>query len=335
MKTNPVNRSSVGLIGPSAFQASANCQPARLVFLKSRQAKERLKPYLAPNNVEKTMAAPVTVIVAYDLEFYERLPQLFPHVDARSWFVGHDELIRTTAFRNGSLQGGYLILAARSLGLGLKVHAEPHARTGAARLAVELGAVSADHLEHVGPDDIDILAQSNTIATLLPGWVFHLGLKRGAPARPLIDRGAAIALATGFNLSASPTCNMQMILALACNQMQMTPAEAISASTINGAHALGCAGRVGSIEAGKRADFIIINTDAPHLTPVWNPVATVVFGAQGSDVDTVVVDGQVLMSGRRVQTLDEGAILEDVRRRYHDVARRAGATSIAPLWPVT
>ena len=96
---------------------SANCQPMRLVFVKSREAKERLKPYLAPGNVEKTMAAPVTVIVAYDLEFYERLPQLFPHADARSWFVGNDELIRTTAFRNGTLQGGYLILAARSLGL--------------------------------------------------------------------------------------------------------------------------------------------------------------------------------------------------------------------------
>jgi 3-hydroxypropanoate dehydrogenase len=96
---------------------SANCQPMRLVFLKSRAAKERLKPYLAPGNVDKAMAAPVTVIVAHDLEFYERLPELFPHADARSWFVGNDELIRSTAFRNGSLQGGYLILAARSLGL--------------------------------------------------------------------------------------------------------------------------------------------------------------------------------------------------------------------------
>jgi 3-hydroxypropanoate dehydrogenase len=96
---------------------SANCQPMRLVFLKSKQAKERLKPYLAPGNVEKTMAAPVTAIVAHDLEFYERLPELFPHADARSWFVGNDELIRTTAFRNGTLQGAYLMLAARSLGL--------------------------------------------------------------------------------------------------------------------------------------------------------------------------------------------------------------------------
>jgi 3-hydroxypropanoate dehydrogenase len=96
---------------------SANCLPMRLVFVRTQAAKERLRPHLAPANVEKTMAAPVTVIVAHDLEFYERLPELFPHADARSWFVGNDELIRTTAFRNGTLQGGYLILAARSLGL--------------------------------------------------------------------------------------------------------------------------------------------------------------------------------------------------------------------------
>jgi 3-hydroxypropanoate dehydrogenase len=96
---------------------SANCLPARLVFVQSAEAKARLKPCLAPNNVEKTMAAPVTVIVGYDTEFYEKLSQLFPHTDARSWFVGNPELIQSTAFRNGSLQGAYLILAARALGL--------------------------------------------------------------------------------------------------------------------------------------------------------------------------------------------------------------------------
>ena len=96
---------------------SANASPARFVFLRSRQAKERLRPALSPGNVDKTMAAPVTVIVGHDLRFYEHLPRLFPHADARSWFVGNDELIRTTAFRNGSLQGAYLIVAARALGL--------------------------------------------------------------------------------------------------------------------------------------------------------------------------------------------------------------------------
>ena len=100
-------------IGPT----SANCCPARFIFVTSQEAKARLKPCLAPNNVEKTMAAPVTVIVGYDTEFYEKLPKLFPHVDARSWFAGNPALIQSTAFRNGSLQGAYLILAARALGL--------------------------------------------------------------------------------------------------------------------------------------------------------------------------------------------------------------------------
>jgi 3-hydroxypropanoate dehydrogenase len=100
--------------GPTA----ANSCPARFVFVRSREAKERLRPALAPGNVDKTMAAPVTAIVAYDLEFYEHLPRLFPHTDARSWYAGKpEELIRNNAFRNGTLQGAYLIVAARSLGL--------------------------------------------------------------------------------------------------------------------------------------------------------------------------------------------------------------------------
>ena len=96
---------------------SANCTPARFVFLESEAAKARLLPALAPGNVEKTRAAPVTVIVAWDTEFYERLPQLFPQADMRSYFVGKQPLIDETALRNGSLQGGYFILAARALGL--------------------------------------------------------------------------------------------------------------------------------------------------------------------------------------------------------------------------
>lgn len=96
---------------------SANCSPARIVFVVSREAKEKLKPALSEGNLAKTMAAPATAIFGYDLAFYERLPELFPHTDARSWFVGNDKLIETTAFRNGTLQSGYFILAARALGL--------------------------------------------------------------------------------------------------------------------------------------------------------------------------------------------------------------------------
>ncbi len=96
---------------------SANCSPARLVFIRTPEGKERLRPALAAGNVDKTMAAPVTVIIGSDFEFYERLPELFPHTDARSWFTGNQPLIDETAFRNATLQGGYLILAARALGL--------------------------------------------------------------------------------------------------------------------------------------------------------------------------------------------------------------------------
>jgi 3-hydroxypropanoate dehydrogenase len=96
---------------------SANCSPARFVFVTSDEARERLKPHLAAGNVEKTMTAPVTVIIGHDMKFYEKLPELFPHTDAKSWFVGNDKLIADTAFRNATLQGGYLIMAARALGL--------------------------------------------------------------------------------------------------------------------------------------------------------------------------------------------------------------------------
>lgn len=100
-------------LGPT----SANASPARFVLLTTPEAKERLRPALSKGNLEKTMSAPVTVIVAYDTEFYEKLPMLFPHADARSWFTGNAALIQETAFRNGSLQGAYFMLAARALGL--------------------------------------------------------------------------------------------------------------------------------------------------------------------------------------------------------------------------
>jgi 3-hydroxypropanoate dehydrogenase len=96
---------------------SANCSPMRILFLRSAEAKERLAPMLLESNRAKTLQAPVTAIIGYDLEFYEKLPRPFPHTDARAWFAGNPALIRTTAFRNGTLQGAYLIMAARSLGL--------------------------------------------------------------------------------------------------------------------------------------------------------------------------------------------------------------------------
>ena len=100
-------------LGPT----SANCSPARFLFVKSREAKERLKPHLSEGNRDKTMKAPVCTIIGYDLDFYVHLPKLFPHTDAKSWFEGDEKKIAETAFRNGTLQGAYLIMAARALGL--------------------------------------------------------------------------------------------------------------------------------------------------------------------------------------------------------------------------
>jgi 3-hydroxypropanoate dehydrogenase len=96
---------------------SANCSPARIVFVTSTQAKEKLRPALLGENVAKTMTAPASAIIGYDMEFYKRLPELFPHTDAKAWFVGDEELIFSTAFRNGTLQGAYFMMAARALGL--------------------------------------------------------------------------------------------------------------------------------------------------------------------------------------------------------------------------
>ncbi|MFC5743079.1 malonic semialdehyde reductase [Dyella tabacisoli] len=96
---------------------SANCSPMRVVFVRSKEAKEKLSPFMSDGNRAKTLVAPVTAIIAIDYEFYEQLPKLFPHADARSWFAGNQPLIDATAFRNASLQGAYVIAAARSLGL--------------------------------------------------------------------------------------------------------------------------------------------------------------------------------------------------------------------------
>ena len=97
---------------------SANCSPARFIFVRSAQAKARLVPCMAPGNQAKVQQAPVTVIIGMDMAFFEKLPQLFPHTDVRAWFVGKPAHIEATAFRNSSLQGAYLIMAARALGLG-------------------------------------------------------------------------------------------------------------------------------------------------------------------------------------------------------------------------
>jgi imidazolonepropionase len=156
-------------------------------------------------------------------------------------------------------QAKQILKAGKRFGLAPRLHAEQLTRTGAAQLAVKLGAASCDHLEQVNSGDIAALAKSQTVATLLPGCDFHLGLKQYAPARKLIEAGAIVALATDYNPGTSPTVSMPMVLSLACSQLQMTPAEAITAATINGAYALRREKHIGSLGVGKLADLAVFD----------------------------------------------------------------------------
>ena len=150
-----------------------------------------------------------------------------------------------------------ILSAARCHGLGLRVHADQLSLSGGAKLAAELNATTADHLEHVDAAGIAALKAAQVQPVLLPGSVYALGSNRYPPAREMIDAGLAVVLATDFNPGSSPTPSMPMVLSLACTQMKMTPGEAISASTINAAYSLGRGDEIGSLEKGKRADFVI------------------------------------------------------------------------------
>jgi len=147
---------------------------------------------------------------------------------------------------------------ARDLGFGLKLHADELTPLGGAELAAHLGAVSADHLLCITEAGIDALAKSGTVATLLPGTAFFLGLPY-APARKLIERSVRVALASDCNPGTCPTENLPLIGAMACTQMKMLPHEVIDALTINAAAALGLGDRIGSIEVGKQADLVIFD----------------------------------------------------------------------------
>ena len=166
-------------------------------------------------------------------------------------------------------QARRILQAGRACGLVPRIHAEQFARTGAAGLAIELQAASADHLEKISGDDIRALALSNVVCTLLPGCSFHLGAAHYAPARALIDAGAIVALATDFNPGTSPTLSMPMILSFACTQMRMTPAEAIAAATINPAYSLRQHDRTGSLEVGKYADLAAFDVAGYREIPYY------------------------------------------------------------------
>lgn len=166
-----------------------------------------------------------------------------------------------------------VLAAGRLHGLIPRLHAEQLSHTGSCRLAVQFDAASVDHLDHATDAEIRALAGSNVVATLVPGSNFHLGLRSYPPARRLIESGAAVALATDFNPGTCPTLNMQFVLSLACAAMRMTPAETISAATVNAAYSLGRAESIGSLEPGKQADLVVMDVSDYREIPyysAWN-----------------------------------------------------------------
>jgi len=172
-----------------------------------------------------------------------------------------------------------ILLAGRRAGLGLRIHAERSSHSGGAKLAAELGARSADHLQYIDDSDVEALKRSGTVATLLPGTSFNSGSMHYAPARKLIAAGVPVALASNFNPISCFTMNMQIILSIACTQMRMTPAEAITAATVNGAYSLGVAEKLGTLEENKQADIVLMDVpdyrELPYYFGVNHCVVTI------------------------------------------------------------
>jgi imidazolonepropionase len=150
-----------------------------------------------------------------------------------------------------------ILAAARACGLGLRLHADQLSLSGGAQLAAELSAKTADHLEHTDTAGIAALKSAGVQPVLLPASVYALGHTRYPAAREMIDAGLAVVLATDFNPGSSPTPAMPIILSLACTHLKMSPAEALTAATINAAYSLGLGAETGSLETGKRADFVV------------------------------------------------------------------------------
>ena len=162
-----------------------------------------------------------------------------------------------------------ILSAAAAAGLGLKLHADELETSGGAELAAELGAASADHLAAVSDAGIAALARSGTVATLLPGTMLFLGKKTQAPARRLIEGGAAVALASDFNPGTSPTVNFPLVMTLGVSQLGMSVAESVIAATVNGAAALGLAHQVGQIAPGCSADLALFDCEDIRELPYW------------------------------------------------------------------
>lgn len=185
-------------------------------------------------------------------------------------------------------QSRRILCAAKEKGMKLKLHADEIVSLGGGELAAELGAVSADHLMAVSDEGVSQMSQKGTVAVLLPATTFCLMAKQYAPARKMIREGVPVALASDFNPGSSPVNSLQVVMGIACRQLKMTPAEVISAVTINAAHAIGRAADVGSIEKGKKADMAVFDAPTYQYLPYR-------FGT--NLVETVIKNGRVVIGG--------------------------------------
>ena len=208
---------------------------------------------------------------------------MIPHAAARKLAQFVDVFCDQGAFTAHETE--QIFEAAKNHWLSVRAHVGQLSETAIAPF-LRFDPASFDHMDYVNEEDVSPLAKQNTVATLVPGANYFLGLKQYANARRFIDAGVPVALATDYNPGTSPTLSMPMAMSLACTQMKMSPAEAIAASTINGAWALRLADRKGSIEAGKDADLAIFSVDDYREIPYWfganHCVATVLNGTVAS-----------------------------------------------------
>lgn len=264
---------AAGLAGLHPVEVVSTCLGAHTVPAEFRDGRERYLDLLVDELLPRIAAANAEAAMV-------RRPPLALFADA---------FCEQGAFSPAETRR--FLKAAAHYGLRPKLHADQLSDRGGAALAAELGAISADHLEFASDSGLRAMAEAGTVAVLLPGAAFCLR-HRQADAGRMIELGVPIALATDLNPGTSPIASMPLVVALACLQMDLTPAQALAAATINAAHAIGMGGRLGSLEVGKQADIVIL--DAPnHRHIPYRPGDRL--------VHTVVKRGRIVVSaGQRL-----------------------------------
>src|SRR5436190_8842365 len=214
--------------------------------------------------------------------------------EAWKWFVASEFHGKTPFFCDVFCEKGAFTLeqsrkileTAKSLGFKLKAHVDQFTNLGASRLAIEMGAMSIDHLDEISDDEVGTLAASDTIGVVIPTENFNAGKTQFADARKLIDAGCAVALSTDFNPGSAPCPSQPMAMAIACRYQKLLPAEAFNAATVNAAYAIGLGARVGSIEAGKQANVLIADTD---------DYRQLCYEFGGNQIKTVIANGAAVL----------------------------------------